>query len=152
MKRPKLEVIKTHGVAIDLLHFQYEPDNFIKRFFPGPDKSMLEIVNTPHYRFIKLYQEIGGEIMNRLNETPYIRLMTAWGRDAKHNVWKAKRFIQTYNSIRKNGISKPIVILEEPLHQKTFEQGYEIYHGHHRSAVCAALGHKSIKSKVCRLK
>lgn len=143
--------MKTILADVNSLYFQYVPNEFIKDFYPGDEKNMLSVCNSPHYRFLVLYQKIGSEICNPkiFNETDYIRMMIRWNRDGNHNKWKVNRFIETYESIKQKGLLSSLVITKTPLHYKFFEQGYEICHGHHRSACCLAL---NIYSISCFLK
>jgi len=131
---------------IDNLYFQYVPNEFIREFYYGPEDEMLKIKNSPHYRFLLTYQEIGDQILKpeNFNQTHYIQLMIAWGRDLKHNTWKTKRFVNTYENIKSKGLNSPITIVRKPLYQKLFKKGYEIYHGHHRAACCLALNYDKI--------
>lgn len=71
-------------------------------------------------------------------------MMKYWGRGEKHNIWKVKRFLNNYNSIKKNGIKNPISVLRRPMHNKALHEGFEIYHGHHRATICFILGYKKI--------
>lgn len=133
------------------LYFQYEPESFLREFYPGDEATMLRIENTPHYKFLKLYQEIGKDIWNVYNDTDYIKMMIKWGRDDKHNKWKVARFLDTYNDIKKNGLRDTVSVLKDPMHRKSYVNGYEIFHGHHRSAVCCALNYKEISCTICKV-
>lgn len=147
----RLKPIKQLSISISKLHFQYVPKEFHKEFYKGSTKDMMKVENSPHYSFIKLYSEIGGKIFKEYNNTDYIKMMKKWGRDDKHNVWKMKRFIDTYTSIKRQGFYGQLSVLEEPLYEKLFEDGFEIYHGHHRSAICLLIGMMDVPCKIFRV-
>ncbi len=140
----KIKDIKRKIIDIDKLYFQYIPNEFLKDVYPGGEEDMLSLINSPHYRFLELYNEIGKKIWNNYKETDYIKLMKFWGRDDKYNRQKVAKFIKTYNSIRKRGLQKRIVVLNKPMYKKFFLDGYEIYHGHHRASICKFLEYKKV--------
>jgi len=140
--------LKIKKIRIDKLYFQYKPDNFVRDLFPGKEEDMLRVDNSPHFKFAKLYQKIGKNILQEYKYTDYIKLMIAWGRDDKHNLWKVKRFVKTYDSIKSKGFKRHITVVKEPIHKKFFKKGYEISHGHHRAAICSSLGLTRISCQI----
>lgn len=149
--RKKPRKIRNLAIPSNQIYFQYEPGTFLKEFFRGDESQMLRVDNSPHFEFVKLYKDIGKDIWDCYKETRYIRLMIAWGRDDKHNRWKADRFISTYESILKKGLFSRVVVLNEPMYKKFFVNGYEIFHGHHRSAICAVLSIDPIPCTVSKI-
>ena len=147
----KIKDIKKKYIEIDRLHFQYIPDEFLKEVYPGPEEEMMNLVNSPHYRFLKLYEKIGTEIWKFYEETDYVKLMKFWGRDDKYNRDKVTKFIKTYKSIRKQGLQKRIILLDKPMYKQFFKEGYEIYHGHHRAVICKFLGIKKVPCTISKL-
>lgn len=140
--------MKTVKVAIVDLHFQYIPEKFFKDLYPGSESDMLKLHNTPHYRFLKLYEELGKDIWDCYEETDYFKLMKRWGRDDKFSRKKIKRLIGNYRSILKDGLQSNITVLNEPLYKKHFNKGYEIWNGHHRAVICCVLGYKNLNCFV----
>lgn len=145
----RIRTLKVEKIPVSELFFQYEPDSFLREFFPGTDEEMLRVDHSPHFRFAELYGRIGKKILKQYNDTDYIKLMIAWGRNDKHNLWKVKRFMNTYDSIKSKGLKGPISVLDKPLHKKFFKKGYEIFHGHHRAAICLSLGMNVIPCQIC---
>lgn len=144
----KVKFLRNKTISIDKLFFQYTPGRIPEDLFCGTREEMMNVKNTPHFRFVKLYLEIGNKILEKYKETDYCKLMIYWNRTDKHNKWKIKRFIKTINYIKQTKKVNTISVLDKPMHQKMFNDGYEIYHGHHRVAVWAALNHQNIKCKV----
>ena len=147
----KIKNIKKKIIDIDNLYFQYIPEKFFKEIYPGDEKGMLRLENCPHYKFLLLYREIGKDIWNCYKDTDYIKLQILWGRDDKYTRKKASMFIKTYKDIKKHGLKKRIVVLDKPMHRQFFINGYEIYHGHHRAAICKVLGFNKVKCMVSKL-
>ena len=148
----KIQDIRQEKIFIDDLYFQYIPDEFFREVYLGPEEEMMSLANSPHYRFLSLYQEIGKDIWQCYEETDYVKLMKFWGRSDKYNRNKVRKFIKTYNDIKKNGLKKKINVLESPMYRQFFSKGYEIYHGHHRASICKALEKRSLVCTVSRLK
>ncbi len=154
--RKKPKKIQNRDIPSSKIYFQYEPKTFLKEFFPGDESEMLRVSNSPHYEFAKLYMDIGRQILTCYNDTRYVRLMIAWGRDDKHNKWKVGRFLETFDSIKKKGLSSRVIVLSKPLYKQTFGDPrfagrYEIFHGHHRAAICAALNIEPIPCTLSKI-
>jgi len=152
MKGFKARVIKEMKLSLDDLYIQYVPGRFFREVFPGDEKTMLSIVSSPHYRFLQLYIEVGEGIWEHYDDTDYIHLMEFWGRKDKYNRKKVTNFVKTYNSIKANGLKNPIVVSQTPIYKKFFDDGYEIYHGHHRAAICKILGYKKVECRIVKVK
>jgi hypothetical protein len=147
----KIKDITTKVIDVDKLYFQYIPEKFFKEIYPGDEKQMLSLENCPHYKFLLLYRKIGKAIWKCYRDTDYVKLQRLWGRDDKYSRKKAVTFIKTYKDIKKNGLKKRIVVLDKPMHKQFFVDGYEIYHGHHRAAICKVLGFGKIKCIISKL-
>jgi len=150
MKGFKVKVIKDVKLHLDNLYFQYLPDKFFKDVYPGDEKTMMSVINSPHYKFLEIYREIGNKIWDCYKDTDYIRLMKFWGRNDKYNRSKVRNLIKIYNSIKSKGLKSRIVVSIRPMYKKFFDEGYEIYHGHHRAAVCCILGHNKVKCRIVK--
>jgi len=152
----KLNIFKTLSIPLSDLYFQYEPEgitSFQTDLFLGSTLTeKLNVFSTPHYEFAVLFDKLGESLLMDFEGTRYVQLMKRWGRDHKHNIWKTNRFWNTFSSIKKKGFIGCIQVLESPKNEDHISSvgGFEIYHGHHRSAICAALGHKTIKCNVAR--
>ena len=147
----KIKDITTKVIDVDKLYFQYIPEKFFKEIYPGDEKDMFSLINSPHYKFLLLYNKIGKDIWECYRDTAYVKLQELWGRDDKTNRKKVVKFIKTYKSVKKYGLKKRIIVLNKPMHKQFFVDGYEIYHGHHRAAICKVLGFSKIKCIVSEL-
>jgi hypothetical protein len=135
-------------IRLSDLYFQYYPDTFLAEFFTGDTiGEKLSLENTPHYAFAAFCEKKGKKACKEYHNERYIQLMLAWGRDDKHNQWKSKRFFDTFNSIKSKGFQGMITVVRKPVYEDHISDrhGFEIYHGHHRAAICYFLGHKKIK-------
>ena len=140
------KVIKTDNIKLDQIYFQYVPGRFEKAFRTTPSVSTLHISQLPHCDLLRKYVDSKS---TDLLKTDYYKMHEAWGRNKKWIESRILKFIKLFENVSKNGLRKAIMVLEKPMHKK-FHDGYEIYEGHHRTAVYVVLGRESIKSKIIR--
>ena len=148
----KIKKIKAINIDTNDLYFQYIPEKFFRELYTGKTEDMLSLINTPHYRFLILYEKVGDGIWDQYKDTDYVKLMMRWGRNDKFNKKKVSKFIETYKSIKKKGFQGRISVLNKPINKKNFEHGYEIYHGHHRASICKCLGYRNMPCMIYKLK
>ena len=149
-----LKEIKKLAIPISQLHFQYLEPVFNKKFWPEND---MLVANSPHVHFLKLYQK-HGDNFKELWKSRYVQQFLYWRRigfhhrDDKYIKSKIRRVVNLYNSIKRHGYIKKhrISALSESIWasryggKNVFLGDYEIWHGHHRSAVCYVLGIKEV--------
>jgi len=142
--RNGLKRIKKAKLSINCLHFQYNPPIFNEIFWPD-----LSVQHSPHVNFLLSYLD-GGNLW----ESTYVKLLQYWNRigygkrNKKDISQKMKRFINLFNDIRKKKrIHSFVHVLNSPIWQTRYntsypfeKKGYEIWHGHHRSACYYVLG------------
>ena len=149
MTKKVIKVIKNKDIKLKELHFQYFPSRFIREVY-GSDGNMMLVKNSPHCDFLIQYEKVGKEVYKA--NTNYYKMQKAWGRDERYILKKMKKLTGLYDSIKKNGLKVKVQVLEEPLYKRVFDDGYEIYDGHHRASVCFILGYKKIKCEVITVK
>ncbi len=125
------------------LSAQYNPERFHlwKSLHKGPEKESFNMLYSPHYRFLK-----------DSDNKPYYRLQRLYGRNNKWIQDKIEKFIGVFHSIEKEGFKESLMILEKPLVKNIYNDGFEIYEGHHRVACALFLGIKKIPCQVIRRK
>lgn len=148
MKR-NLETIQIKDIPCEELHFQYVPGRFNREVYGGNDDDMLLVRHSPHYSFLKEYQRIGRDVLK--TDSDYYKMHSLWNRERRWIEKKMDRFINLYEDIKKNGHRDKIIVVEEPLYEKKFDSGYEIYDGHHRASICAVLGHDKVSCKIVKI-
>jgi len=136
-------------VNIGEIKAQYNPDRFSfwRSLHEGPEIDVLNMMWSPHYRFLRQYVEQKG-VINEINKTAYYRLQSMYGRNAKWIQLKVDKFINLFNSVRKNGFKENVIILNKPLVNNEYNSGFEIFEGHHRIACGLVLNIDSITCDV----
>jgi len=125
------------------LSAQYNPERFHlwKSLHKGPEKESFNMLYSPHYRFLKY-----------INNRAYRQLQKLYGRNDKWIEDKIEKFLGVFHSIRDEGFKESLMILEKPLVKNIYNDGFEIYEGHHRVACALFLGIKKIPCQVIRRK
>lgn len=118
---------------------QFNPERFHlwKSLHEGLEKEAFSMIYSPHYRFLK----------DRNNKS-YYRLQRLYGRDNKWIQNKIEKFIGVFESIKNEGFIESLMILEKPLVKNIYNDGFEIFEGHHRVACALFLGIKKIPCQV----
>jgi len=123
------------------LKAQYNPERFHlwKFLHVGPEEEVLNMMYSPHYRFLK----------DRNNDS-YYRLQRKFGRN---NLWiknKTIKFLNIFESIKKEGFTERLMIMETPIVKNKHNIGFEIFEGHHRVSCALILNIKKIPCLVIR--
>lgn len=134
---------KEQNVYLDKIKAQYNPERFHlwKSLHDGPEKEVLNMFYSPHYKFLK----------DRDDRT-YYKLQRLYGRDNKWIKAKVNKFLSVLESIKKEGFKESIVILETPLVKNRYNNGFEIFEGHHRISCSIFLGIKEVPCQIIRRK
>lgn len=128
-------------ISINRIKAQYNPDrfNFWKSLHEGSEEEVLNMIYSPHCRFLK---DKG---------VAYYKMHQLYGKNDRWIRDKIKKFINLFEEIKKDGgYRNNIIILKEPLVKNEYNNGFEIFEGHHRVACCLVLGVKEILCKVIR--
>jgi len=138
-------------VKLEDIKAQYNPNRFSfwRSLHVGPKKEVLNMFYSPHYRFLNQYKEY-GICLAKVNKTSYYKLQKLYGRNDRWIKEKIYKFLDLYEDIRKNGVKKPIIVVNKPLVSNKYNSGLEIFEGHHRTACCLLLGMKEILCKIVR--
>ncbi len=125
------------------LKAQYNPERFHlwKSLHNGSEKEALNMIYSPHYRFLK----------NRKDKS-YYQLQRFYGRKDKWIKNKIDKFLDVFESIKKDGFTENISAVEIPLVKNKYNKGYEIFEGHHRVACALVLGIEKIPCEIIRRK
>lgn len=123
------------------LKAQYNPERFHiwKSLHDGPEKEVLNMMYSPHYRFLK-----------DRNNTTYHKLQRKFGRN---NDWiknKTNKFLSVFESIKREGFTERLMIMETPIVKNKHNKGFEIFEGHHRVSCSLILNLKEIPCLVIR--
>lgn len=124
------------------LKAQYNPErvHMWRSLHKGPKKEVLNMRYSPHYKYLRGHKEA------------YRKLQRYYGRNNRWIKNKIHTFISVFESISKEGFKGSVVVLETPLVKNSYNQGFEIYEGHHRVACALVLGIEKISCEVIRRK
>lgn len=126
-------------ISIDRIKAQYNPDRFMfwKSLYEGPKGEVLNMIYSPHCRLL------------RGKGVAYYKMHQLYGKNDRWIRDKIKKFINLFEEIKKDGgYRNNIIILKEPLVKNKYNNGFEIFEGHHRVACCLVLGVKEINCKI----
>lgn len=126
-KSIKLITIEEKLVSPELLNAQYNPDRF-ESYTQCADG--LEITKSPHADFLANFQGLN------VRESRYYKMHKLYGRDDKWIFAKIDKFMQLHYSIMTDGVKENVIVLEKPLVENDYNDKYEIFEGHHRTASC----------------
>jgi len=138
----RLAKAKDTFLPVNQLHVQYNPERFeqYKSLHKGPGETVLDMKASCHCRLLAAYKRIGNDIYSRVRDYDYYKMQRLYGKSHKSAVSKVERFVELYESIKKVGFNTSIVVVDKPIFSYDYNQGYEIYTGHHRVACCIELG------------
>lgn len=144
---------KEINIDINQIKAQYNPDRFKfwKSLHKGPENEVLSMIYSPHYRLLKQYVEQNKNVKN-IEKTDYYKLQKLYGRNHKWIVNKINSFINLYNNILNEGYKNKIIVLDKSLVENQYNNGYEIFEGHHRVACCLILNMKKIRCKFIKMR
>jgi len=118
-------------ININSIKTQYNPDRFKfwKSLHEGPEEEVLNMLYSPHYRFLNQYIQ-----QNNIETTSYYKLQKLYGRKDKWIRNKINKFIELFESIKKEGCREKIIVMSKPLVKNKYNNSFEIFEGHHRVA------------------
>jgi len=125
-----------------ILKAQYNPERFHiwLLLHRGPDEESFNMLYSPHFKYLKD------------RDKSYYKLQRLYGRNNKWIQDKIKKFLGVFESIKNEGFKESLMILEKPLVKNRFNDGFEIYEGHHRVACALILGIKKVPCRIIRRK
>ena len=134
--------VEQKELALDELSTQYNPDRFdqYKSVHKGVYDLVLRMSESPHCRLLQDYNEKGDGIWKDFRKHRYYKMQRRFGKKRKSAIIKAKRLVELYENIKKDGFTGQITIIDKPVTPNPYNSSYEIYDGHHRVACCIALG------------
>lgn len=139
-----VDTMNCYDMELDpgLLKAQYNPErfHFWKSLHNGPPGEELNMIYSPHYRFLRGHEEA------------YWQLQRYYGRGNKWIKNKIYKFISVSESMAREGFIGMMSALEKPLVSNPYNSSYEIYEGHHRVACALYHGFKKIPCEVIRRK
>lgn len=129
------------NISLSKIKAQYNPERFKlwKSLHEGPEKEVLNMIYSPHYRFLK----------DRDNKS-YYKLQRLYGRNNKWIQNKIDKFLDVFNDMKNDGMKGSIVIVEKPLVKNKYNNGFEIFEGHHRVACALVLNMEIISCLILR--
>jgi len=136
LKRIKSETVETRIVPYCEIKCQYNPDRF--NAWKSVVGKTLDIDKSPHWYFLN------G------NYYPYERLQKLYGRNDVWVINKVLKFEKLIDDILQNGIKDPPIVLESPIVENEYNDGLEIWEGHHRLAI-ASYYRLETKVNICRI-
>lgn len=147
-------VLQTVDVKLSDLKMQYNPQrfSFLESLHRGPIHSVLDIKFSPHVKFLQQYVLNSTILQNNIEKTSYYKMQVLYGRNIKKINTKIKKFIATFEDIKKNGFKGSIQIFEKPMHANPYNDSFEIYEGHHRVSCCYVLHYDAIKAEIINIK
>ena len=128
-------------VALGKVKAQYNPERFHlwKSLYKGPENEALNMIYSPHYRFLK-----------DRNDDSYYKLQRLYGRNNKWIQNKIDKFLGVFDSIKNEGFKEHIVIVEKSLVKNKYNSGFEIFEGHHRIACALILNIQECPCQIIR--
>jgi hypothetical protein len=137
-------------IQLDKIYAQYNPDRFkqLKSVFDKDelDNNILNMKYSPHFDFLN--NIIGQKnIFEKLIGLKYYEMQKKYGRNKRWIYQKVTKFIILYNDIKLNGydMDKKIIVLNKPLIQNKYNNGFELFEGHHRLSCLLHLGYNEIE-------
>jgi len=137
-------------IYIDDVKAQYNPKRFKYwvSLHSGPYLEALNMVHSPHYRFLKQYSL--GEKFD-YSKTPYYELQRFYGRKNDWILSKINKFLNIFEHIKSGKEVDLVQIVSKPFITNKFNQGIEIFEGHHRVACYLILGVNKIMCREIQL-
>ena len=117
---------------------QYNPDRFKfwRSLHKGPREEVLNMLYSPHYRLLS------GD------DSAYYKMQKLYGRNDKWIKNKINNFTNLLDNIRMNGYNDAIIVLNKPLVKNKYNNGFELFEGHHRLACGLILNIEKIQCRV----
>ncbi len=142
--------IRNEDIKISNLSAQYNSSRFKKyrKVTSSSGNDFLKVGNMPHVEFLKLYQ--AGASTQVLSGTPYYIMLKKYGHKSKWIRSKMNSFIKLFEQLKEGKLKSPITVVEKPIIKNKYNDGYEIYEGHHRTACYFVMGKKTIFSEIVR--
>jgi len=154
--RNEIDLVKvsSESVSIEKLHVQYNPERFqqYKSLHKGPEEAVLDMSFSPHCRMLQDYERDKERFLSSITKNDYYRMQRLFGKSHKAAVSKVTRFIELYESIKKQGFTSEIVVVNKPVIANEYNSGCEICTGHHRVACCINLSIKSVPSVIMEVR
>jgi hypothetical protein len=137
-------------ISIDDVKAQYNPKRFKSwlSLHSGPYLEALNMSYSPHYRFLKQYSL--GEEFDYL-KTPYYELQRLYGRKYHWILKKINKFLDMFEHIKSGKEVDLVQVVSRPFISNKFNQGIEIFEGHHRVACYLVLGVNKILCQEIQL-
>jgi hypothetical protein len=159
VRRTKLQVLeKDTPVSIDRISAQYNPDRFqayVSTTRPmdvdraSEDLNVLDIWQSPHIMFLAEYAAKGKGIWDTISDQPYYKMHREYGKDKKWTVRKCKTFLQLHDDIKSvRKLTEPVALLTTPIAKNPYTKDFEIYEGHHRTAICLWLNMDPLRANI----
>jgi hypothetical protein len=150
----KLVNIEILPVEIDKIHCQYNYDRFkLYREVVRKGCNYNEILNiseSPHCDLLRNYIDNKEKVFDNIKKSMYYRMHKLYGKNHKWTINKIKTFFNLYEDIKKRGFIGEIVLINKPVVENKYNDGYEIYEGHHRTSCCYMLGLDTVNSQLVR--
>jgi hypothetical protein len=137
-KTLKLETVKDVYIPLEQIKSQYNTD--LHHHWENVCGDSYLINSTPYYDYLA---------NKRLNN--YIKLMRLYRRDKTWITNNISKFIQLSESIKEYGYQGDLpVVLEKPIAENPYNDGYEIWEGHRRLSICLFYGIRQ-EVRLCRI-
>ena len=146
--------VGSDSLAVEKLHVQYNPQRFwqYKSLHRSQEDAVLDMSASPHCRMLQDYEKNKKKFLSNMTRNDYYRMQRLFGKSHKAAVSKVTRFVELYESIRTEGFTSEITVVTEPVIANEYNNGFEIYTGHHRVACCINLGFKSVPSRIMEVR
>lgn len=144
--------IERKTLSLDEISAQYNPERFkqYKSVYKGADDGVLDMNQSPHCKLLTDYYNKGDNVWKNFSNHPYYLMQRRYGKSRKSAFDKAKRLTALFDEIKTNGFKGRISVIEKPIVSNPYNNGYEIYDGHHRAACCIVLGIKNIEAIILK--
>lgn len=125
-------------LTLDSIKVQYNPYRFKhwESLHEGPSKNVLDIYCSPHVRLLTLHDE-EDDIWGRISQTAYYQMQYKYGRRDKWIRQKIRNFLHLYNELKMSPVlegESRISVMQKPIRENPYNDGFEVFEGHHRIA------------------
>lgn len=155
IRKLTIKPVGIHVVDIDSVKAQYNPYRFKhwQALHEGPNDKVLDIVYSPHVRLLAQYEQ-NEDLWKFIAKTAYYSMQQRYGRGHTWIVDKIKKFISIYEELRVNPQltkEQSISVVETPIRENPYNDGYEVFEGHHRIACFCYMSISEIPVQVLRV-
>ncbi len=146
IRRLTIKSLGLRVIRLNAVKAQYNPYRFKywEDLHEGPPEKVLDIVYSPHVRLLRDYEE-KKDVLD--TTTAYYQMQQRYRKEHKWIIQKIRGFIKLYNALKKSpifGEDSHISVIQKPIRKNPYNEGFEVFEGHHRIACLCKIGIEEI--------